>query len=452
MWHKEEKRLKQLNQGVVGAHMCIPLQCESCWIYNIEKREMEDTPDDWEYAKCIRRCNLDAINGKAPSTIRGHRREVLSTVRYCSRIGKTPSFEPRGPMPVDDNVGMSVAVEMQLKSLFSKGRINPDYSQYDTIRKVRATASKTYDSSARGVGEQASFSQGKASRIRPTECPSQSEWFQDFARGMQNRMGYESAADHGVGMRAIVKLLEYIKADALDLEAEESMEEANQLFKIGAFICAVTVGSLRGYEGFFMDLAGMISHLDKGREGEVPEVLHANLQALLSEEMCSRLPHITLCLLGNFKGEGGIGYHMINVANETTSGLQTRWWMEKLVKICQSEGRVSGPAFADKFGNLASSVDYDAVFRKYLNLVQSSTDLIPEDINVDTHYSLNRTPRKSSLTRAKRANLHKEAQEEMNRWRTVEHAKTRRPRFNMRHHYSESCLLMPTTWLYSYAL
>jgi len=57
-------------------------------------------------------------------------------------------------------------------------------------------------------------------------------------------MGYESAADHGVlGMRAIVKLLEYIKADALDLEAEESMEEANQLFKIGAFVCAVTVGS-----------------------------------------------------------------------------------------------------------------------------------------------------------------------------------------------------------------
>jgi len=84
VWHKEEKRLKQLNQGVVGAHMCIPLQCEACWIYNIEKREMEDTPDDWEYAKCIRRCNLDAINGKAPSTIRGHRREVLSTVRYCS--------------------------------------------------------------------------------------------------------------------------------------------------------------------------------------------------------------------------------------------------------------------------------------------------------------------------------------------------------------------------------
>jgi len=141
---------------------------------------------------------------------------------------------------------------------------------------------------------------------------------------------------------------------------------------------------------------------------------------------------------------------MINVANETTSGLQPRWWMEKLVKICQSEGRVSGPAFADKFGNLASSVDYDAVFRKYLYLVQSSTDLIPEDINVDTHYSLNRTPRKSSLTRAKRANLHKEAQEEMNRWRTVEHAKTRRPHFNMRHHYSEACLLMPTTWLYSY--
>ena len=93
-WHNEEERIKQLNQGVDGAHMCIPFQCEACWIYNIEKRQMMDTPEDWEYAKCIRRCNLDAMNGKAPSTIRSHRREVLSTVKYCSRIGKTPSFEP----------------------------------------------------------------------------------------------------------------------------------------------------------------------------------------------------------------------------------------------------------------------------------------------------------------------------------------------------------------------
>ena len=53
-------------------------------------------------------------------------------------------------------------------------------------------------------------------------------------------MGYESAADHGVGMRAIVKALERIKADAYAAEAEGETEEANQLFKVGAFICAVT--------------------------------------------------------------------------------------------------------------------------------------------------------------------------------------------------------------------
>jgi len=39
------------------------------------------------------------------------------------------------------------------------------------------------------------------------------------------------------------------------------------------------------------------------------------------------------------------------------SGLQTRWWIEKLVNVCGSEGRTDGPAFADADGWLASSPD-----------------------------------------------------------------------------------------------
>ena len=78
--------------------------------------------------------------------------------------------------------------------------------------------------------------------------------------------------------------------------------------------------------------------------------------------------------------------------------------MEKLVSVAENEGRYVGPAFATANGKLASSCDYDAVFRMYLKKVQATTDLIPDDVNVDVYYSLSRTPRKSALTWARRAN------------------------------------------------
>jgi len=168
--------------------------------------------------------------------------------------------------------------------------------------------------------------------------------------------------------------------------------------------------------------------------------------------MCRNLPHVSIPLLGKFKAQDGISQHVFNLANETLSGLQPRWWMEKVIAVAESEGRYTGPVFASKRGILDSSSDYDAVFRKYLLRVQESTDFIDKDVNVDVYFSTNRTPRKSAHTRAKRAGIGKELQEDMSRWNKVEAAKGKRPRFHMRDHYAEACLLMPVTWLYSYAL
>ena len=88
-------------------------------------------------------------------------------------------------------------------------------------------------------------------------------------------------------------------------------------------------------------------------------------------------------------------------------------------------------------------VDYNSVFKSYLKEVQSTPglNLIPEGNDVDAMYNLNRTPRKSALTRVKRAQLDKSLQDKMNRWRTVDNSKGKKVRFNMNDHYSEACLL-----------
>lgn len=442
-WHNEEVRQKRINEGVSCAHYVIPIQCESCWMYNLEGRNLQ--AGDEEYIMCLRRATLDSITGKSHLTIKSHRGEMLANVRRCERINKTPSYEPRGPMPMGDTIGMGVAVDMLLKSLHARGRIE-SWVQYDSVRTLRSAATKNYDSSPLGVGEGASFARGMA-RVRPTSCPTQSEWMLDFLRGMENRMGYDSTADHAVSMEAIDLALEYIKEDA---EETDDVEEEKLLYKVGAFICLLTAASLRGYEGFYLDLGALRANIHKGKDGIIPPGIKTN--TILTEAVCRNLPHVAIPLLGKFKAEGGISQHVFNLASVTTTGLQPRWWMEKLIEVMASDGRTSGPAFSSKMGILDSSSDYDALFRKYLQRVQENTDLIDKDINVDAYYSTNRTPRKTALTRAKRAGIGKDLQDEMNRWKKIEAAKGKKVKFHMRNHYAEACLLMPVTWLYSYAL
>ncbi len=55
------------------------------------------------------------------------------------------------------------------------------------------------------------------------------------------------------------------------------------------------------------------------------------------------------------------------------------------------------------------------MFCQYLKLVQDGTDLIPEDQEVDTHFSTNRTSQKTSVTRLKQAGFGDEFIDRMNR-------------------------------------
>ena len=76
-WHQEEGRLRRLNQGVEGAHLCTSFQCELCWFRNLTGKD--PTPGVHDMAlRCLRRCNLDNFAGRAPSTIRGHKLEIFT--------------------------------------------------------------------------------------------------------------------------------------------------------------------------------------------------------------------------------------------------------------------------------------------------------------------------------------------------------------------------------------
>jgi hypothetical protein len=215
-------------------------------------------------------------------------------------------------------------------------------------------------------------------------------------------------------------------------------------------VCILTAALLRGHEGFYLDLAGVCRHLHKSKVGVIP--IGIDKITTLTEEACLKLPHVAICLLGKFKGETGIDHHLITVANKTTSGLQPRWWLEKLMEVCQSEGRIDGPAFATAEGVLALSPDYDASFWQYLTTIQEETELIPGDHDVNAFYSTFCMPRKTVTTRIKRAGFGHQFVDQINRWRGQEMAQGCAAQRWLNAHYAEALLLMPTTWLGSYVL
>lgn len=210
-WVNQKVREKRLNTGTEGVHAVMPFQCEICWMRNLENRNPCRLLDGL-YVKCIRRASLDLMAGKAASTVKSHVGRIRETLKYCREIRRTPHFAPRGPMPLGDPLGMGLAVDMLMKSIRSKGRIKW-HVQFDTMRAVRATFTKTWASSPLGATEGATFA-GNSSRIRFTSCPSQSEWFGDYLTGAEDRMGFDTTNQLYLPIKVVIRQLELVKRDA----------------------------------------------------------------------------------------------------------------------------------------------------------------------------------------------------------------------------------------------
>jgi len=440
-----------MSTGIDGCWLVLPFQCETCWMINLEGKPPEPSQD--LYVKAIRQANLDAMHGYSPLTVSAHVREMKSIIRNAKTVGRTPNFQPRGPMPTNDTCGMGPAVDELLKSRIARGRIN-EWPSHGAIRRVRALYTKNWQSSPEGITENFSFGHGTG-QIMPTKSPTQSLWFNSYNSGHKTRLGGDSQANHAVSIKAMVKVLDLIEEDAAAAAEQSSLEESRQLIKVGAYLAVCTVGSLRGHEGFYTDLAGLRKHITYGQEGSIPA--NWDLRRILSADECARLPHVVLTLLGKFKGEKGTDHHKIGLASTTMSGIKSRWWIEQLIEVNEAEGKVSGPAFSTPGSTpkLAMSWTYDLEFKRYLKLVQTQYEderLIPPEAKVDELYGTFRTPRKTAETRAKQAGIGKQDVDAMNRWSKVDKAKGRQPKLTMNEHYTDCLLMMPITWRYSYAL
>ena len=194
-----------------------------------------------------------------------------------------------------------------------------------------------------------------------------------------------------------------------------------------------------------LDLAGIMKHIHRGKNGTMP------IKPLKQGVGLFDAPHVYIALVGQFKGETGVREHLIEVASKTMSGIETRWWIGILIQIRNEEGYTSGPAFGHADGSLTRLREYDDVLHEFLERVQAEPNkVIQADDEVCKFYSLFRTFRKAAEGRARAMGLDEQIQNTMNRWRKIEGAGAKRPRFNMADHYSSVRDLMPVMWRYTY--
>jgi hypothetical protein len=122
---------------------------------------------------------------------------------------------------------------------------------------------------------------------------------------MEYRMGSQAEPNHGLLIGAIVHMLSLIAEDAREAEEAGFATDANDLWKVGAYVCVLTSAFLRGHEGFYVELAGVRSNLAAGKDGRTPTGFEVSKDMVLSEEVCRNLPHVTLHFWVTSKGRPG---------------------------------------------------------------------------------------------------------------------------------------------------
>ena len=431
LWKTKERDMKAFRQARPGDHLLVTFQCDLCVFRKL--RRVNPSPSsaiDLNLLSCIRRINLDAFWSRATSTVNAQRRLVEKSLAISQQLGLDPLFPNQGPIPDGDYCGYTVAIQMVYSSL-SQGRYSESHLEFDTIRRLRTvhtnyfrTIGKASASILAMVGED-----GKARRF--STGPTASEWFTQFSQGCKRRMGQDWRPDQAISTELMRALSEEVQNK---IARSFNVQEAADWITAGTYFVICYVLSLRGLDGLLLDLAG------------------------LREFLARDPPHIvTVALLGKVKGEHHARQHLLPSVSVTSSGIQIKTWLRKLVLVRGREDRTDGPAICGSDGEVMSTTMLNNFFHEALvSIYESNPGLFLSDVkgpeDVEAKYNVFRSFRRGSDSRAIAQGIAKLDIDVVNRWKGVERSKGMRPNMTMAHHYADINFLTESFLRYTKAM
>ena len=429
---RRSKDSEDFLKGFNGAHLMQPFQCDLCWFRNLQKRDpVSSSYKDTMLLAHIRRVNLDIIWSRSKLT--NYMSQYRKGIKVCQGLGLTPKHFPQGPWPIDDEVGFQVAIEVVGVSLM-EGSTSKNHQQFDTIRAMRTMHQHMYESGP-SKDNRVFKTTGESNKnviVRTSHCPTDSLLFTRFALGCLSRMGREVKSD-----MALDSVILHLILSNLDNEWHNtgtSPQRKRWVSLVGCYLIVTFACSLRGNEGFMLDLYGLISHVNDGRNDDTT-------------------PHVVVPLLGRFKNEIGERMHLMLSVNITKSGFKVRMWIERWIKTLMNEDKVDGPAMCEEDGFLVESGKVNREFKEQLAIVQSlRPDLIKPNLDVFDLYNIRRSLRRGSSSIARRERVDQDIIDLVNRWSVRENSRGRSRGYSMRDYYTETRLVMHTILPYSAAL
>jgi len=242
-------------------------------------------------------------------------------------------------------------------------------------------------------------------------------------------MGQEVQQNWAITLPTVHALL-----DRLETEWNAALGQAQleMVGSLGAFVAIAFCGSFRGNEVFLVDLFGVSKYLNSS---EVEEGT------------------VVIPLLGRFKGETGERYHLTPLAAVTSSGIPVKKWVERLVKIKEKRFCTHGPLFGDDRGSILNSrVIEMGLMDRLQSIKETQPGIIPSDVDVYEDFGISRSFRRGATSTARTRGVDDKYVNLINRWRSFENAKGRRPTLAMQDHYSDIQILLPELLKFSLAL
>lgn len=234
--------------------------------------------------------------------------------------------------------------------------------------------------------------------------------------GMRRRMGHIWKPNKTMNKNLLRKFFEIIE---VKIQSEiNNPKDRDRWVTFNAYSVISYVVSLRGSEGLLLDLGALIRLWSKGAGS-----------------------YVIIPLLGRLKGESFDKCHLIPSVEITSSGIQVRKVLNRLIINKSQLGLKDGPAISDTQGFVMDASDIDDMLHTILlEILHSHPNLFPPEITTEEDirqgYQCFRSFRRSSATRATEMKVAIADKEVVNRWSKVEKADGNKLNLQMHQHYT----------------
>ena len=165
---------------------------------------------------------------------------------------------------------------------------------------------------------------------------------------------------------------------------------------------------------------------------------------------------IVIGLRGKIKGEANERDHLFYCVNITSSGIKTQEWIKLLITVHSKAGRHGSPGITTWRGKMLKSADLDEKLHYFLGRMFEEGNKFPIEISsmedIIERFSIYRSLRRASDTRALERKVAATDIDIVNRWKAVEMGKGSRPGRVMRQHYAEPSRLKAPFLRYTFAM